>query len=322
MITLQPIDETNLMKALSLRVTPEQQEFVASPAGILARAYAYRRQRALCWGIYEARRLVGLALLCDLPEEPACYHLMELMIDQEEQGKGYGSAALGLVLGHCRREGKFARVEICVKKNDAAAIHVYEKAGFRDSGYIDPATQDSLILSYDLPPKFAGSVELGLTGEADLENVQKLWASPEVMHYVGFPEGLHQTLEELQDWLSWVQQPPRRQHYSAYAQGIGYCGESFYEVDETGLACMDIKLLPRARGKGIGYAALSYALDQAFRVGQAKRAYVDPDPENRKALSLYAALGFLPAQRPPHLEPWDSLYFELTRGAWEAGHGN
>jgi len=322
MITLQPIDEWNLMDALSLRAAPEQKGFVADPAGILARAYAHRRQRAVCWGIYEARRMVGLALLHDLEEEPACYHLMELMIDYREQGKGCGSAALGLILAHCRREGKFPTVEVCVKKRDDAAIHVYEKAGFRDTGYIDPATPDSLILVYPLPSKFTGSVELRLTGEGDLENVQKLWASPEVMRYVGFPEGLHKTLEELRQWLPWVQQPPKRQHYSVYVQGVGYCGESYYDVDETGLACMDIKLLPCARGKGIGYTALAYALDQAFHVGKAERAYVDPNPENRKALALYASLGFLPAIRPAHLEPWDSLYFELTAEKWEARHGN
>lgn len=322
MITLQPINEANLMNALFLHVAPEQKKFVADPAGILARAYAYRRQNAVCWGIYEGSRMVGLALVHNLEEEPASYHLMELMIDIHEQGKGYGSAALRLILDDCRRERKFSVVEVCVKKQDTAAIHVYEKAGFRDTGYIDPETPDSLILAYELPPKFAGSVETHLTGEADLENVRKLWASPEVMHYVGFPEGLHKTLEELRQWLPWVQQPPSRQHYSVYAQGVGYCGESFYNVDETGLACMDIKLLPYARGKGIGYISLSYALDQAFRVGKAERAYVDPNPDNRKALSLYASLGFLPAVRPAHLEPWESLYFELTADAWEARHGN
>lgn len=322
MITLQPIDEWSLMEALSLRVAPEQKGVVADPAGILERAYAHRRQRAVCWGIYEARRMVGIALVHDLEEEPACYHLMELMIDFREQGKEYGSAAPGLILAQCRREGKFPTVEVCVKKQDTAAIHVYEKAGFRDTGYNDPETPDCLILAYQLPPKFAGSIEMRLTGEADLENVQKLWTSPEVMRYVGFPEGLHQSLEELCQWLPWVQQPPKRQHYSVYAQGVGYCGESFYDVDETGLACMDIKLLPCARGKGIGYTALSYALDQAFHAGKAERAYVDPNPENRKALSLYASLGFLPAQRPAHLEPWDSLYFELTAEKWEARHGN
>lgn len=323
MITLQPIDETNVMEALALRVKPEQQGFVASAAGILARAYAYRRQRAVCWGIYEERRMVGLALIHDMEEEPACYHLMELLVDAKEQRKGYGSQALSLLLADCRREGKFPRVEICVKKRDAAAIHVYERAGFRDTGYIDPDTPDSFILAYELPPKFAGEVDIHLTGIQDLENVQRLWASPEVMYYVGFPEGLHQTMEHLRDeWLPWVQEPPRQQHYSVYVQGTGYCGESFYNVDETGLACMDIKLLPDARGRGIAYAALSYALEQAFHVGKAERAYVDPHPENRKALALYASLGFLPARRPAHLEPWDSLYFELTRTAWEARHGN
>ncbi len=323
MITLQPIDEHNVMKAFALDHKPEQGDFVADPAEILAFAYAHRRQRAVCWGIYEARRMVGLALLHDLEEEPACYHLMELLVNGSDQGKGYGSAALHLILAHCRREGKFPQVEVCVKQRDAAAIHVYEKAGFRDTGYIDPDTPDSLILAYELPPKFHGKVDIRPTGEGDLENVQRLWASPEVMRFVGFPEGLHQSMEHLRnEWLPWVQEPPIRQHYSVYAQGIGYCGESFYQVDETGLACMDIKLLPCARGKGIAYAALSYALDQAFRAGKAERAYVDPHPENRKALALYASLGFLPAERPAHLKPWDSTYFELSRAAWEARYGN
>lgn len=323
MITLQPIDEHNVMKAFALDHKPEQGDFVADPAEILAFAYAHRRQRAVCWGIYEAQRMVGLALLHDLEEEPACYHLMELLVNGPEQGRGYGSAALHLILAHCRREGKFPRVEICVKQRNAAAIHVYEKAGFRDTGCIDPDDPDSLILAYELPPKFPGKVDIRLTGEADLANVQRLWASPEVMRFVGFPEGLHQSMEELRsEWLPWVQHPPIMQHYSVYAQGIGYCGESFYQVDETGLACMDVKLLPCAQGKGIAYAALSYALDQAFHVGKAERAYVDPSPENRKALALYASLGFLPAERPDHLEPWDSAYFELSRTAWEARHGN
>lgn len=150
MITLQPIDEGNMMDAFSLRVAPEQQCFAAGPEGILARAYACRRQRPFCRGIYEENRMVGLALVLDLEEAPACYHLMELMIDFREQGKGYGSDALRIILDHCRREGKFPTVEVCVKKRNAAAIHVYEKAGFRDTGYIDPETPDSLILAYEL----------------------------------------------------------------------------------------------------------------------------------------------------------------------------
>lgn len=163
-------------------------------------------------------------------------------------------------------------------------------------------------------------IDIHLTGPADLEHVQRLWADPDVMRFVGFPNGLHQTMEHLENrWLPRIQNPPRRQHYSVYAEGVGYCGETFYDVDETGLACMDIKLLGYARGKGIACGALSHALTQAFQSGGAERAYVDPSPENRKALALYKRLGFLPTVRPGHLgDPGcPYVYMEISRRDWE-----
>lgn len=325
MITLQPITETNFLQATALEVKTEQRKFVAPAPCILARAYAYRAQRAVCWGIYADNTMIGLALIHDMAAEPACYHLGQFLIHGPEQGKGYGRQALKLLLSNCRREGKFSRVEVCVKKADAAAIRVYEQAGFRDTGYTDPDTPDSLCMAYDLPERDSERLDIHLTGKADLPNVQALWADPAVMLFVGFPEGLLETMEILEHrWLPWVQCPPKRQHYSVYGTETGYCGETFYDVDETGLAAMDVKLFPAARGKGIAFAALSHALTAAFREGNARAAYVDPNPENRKALALYASLGFLPANRPAHLEdpgcPY--VYLEMTRENWEARHGD
>ena len=178
MITLQPITETNFLTAAALSVSPDQGRYVAPASIILARAYAYRCHRANAWGIYDGCRMVGLALMEDLDEEPVCYHLSELLIDEKEQGRGYGQAALALLLAQCRREGKYPRVEVCVKKMDEAAIHIYEKAGFRDTGYTDPDTPDSLCMAWDLPEVWRGKVELRLTGIQDLEQVQRLWATP------------------------------------------------------------------------------------------------------------------------------------------------
>ena len=161
------------------------------------------------------------------------------------------------------------------------------------------------------------------TEKEDILNVQRLWATPEVMHFVGFPEGLHETLAHLeQEWLPWTQNPPLRQHYSVY-DGDEYCGEAFYDVDEAGYACMDIKLLPDARGKGIAAFALSYALDQAFLMGGAKIAWVDPNPENTKALKLYNRLGFRENKRPGHLEDPGCayVYMEVTREEWQVCRG-
>ncbi len=156
-------------------------------------------------------------------------------------------------------------------------------------------------------------LDIHLTGLSDLLNVQRLWADPGVMVSVGFPEGLHETLENLEsNWLPWVQQPPKRQHWSVYEHGR-YCGETFYEVDETGLAAMDIKLLPEARGQGIASAALSFALDAAFHAGGAKRAYVDPDIRNEKALALYDRLGFRSAPWPQQVEATEGhVYLEIS----------
>lgn len=320
MITLQPIYEENLIEALELRVLPEQQAFVAPASGILARAYAYRRQRAKAWGICEGRQMVGLALIHDLDDEPACYHLAELMIDYRFQGKGYGRQALALLLAHCQRERKYGAVEVCAKRDDAAAIHVYEQGGFRDTGYTDPDAPDCRILSCALRPFRSASLDIHLTGREDLANVQRLWADPEVMRYVGgFPDGLRVTMEHLEhEWLPWVQQPPKRQHFSVCEDGR-YCGESFYSIDEIGFASMDIKLTQAARGRGIAWFALSHALDAAFRTGKAARAYVDPSPANQNAMRLYADLGFREASRLPHLDDpgCPCVYLELTCRDWE-----
>lgn len=116
-------------------------------------------------------------------------------------------------------------MEVCVKRKDAAAIHVYEKAGFRDTGYTDPDTPDSLCMAWNLPETWRGDVELRLTCEADLEHVQRLWATPSVMHYVGFPEGLHETMAHLREnWLPWVRSRP--------SGSIGLCTRKVWATAE------------------------------------------------------------------------------------------
>ena len=68
------------------------------------------------------------------------------MIDAGSQGKGYGTAALRLILLALEKERKYDCVEVCVKKTDAAALRLYEKAGFVDTGYIDEDAPDCMNL--------------------------------------------------------------------------------------------------------------------------------------------------------------------------------
>lgn len=160
-------------------------------------------------------------------------------------------------------------------------------------------------------------IEVRETTVHDIKNVQRLWADGDVMKFVGFPDGLHQTEEEMKNWFRWIESGrPDLNHYSIFEDGK-YCGESFYRIDpEHRSAALDIKLFAFARGRGIAAAGLSHAIREAFRNG-AETVWVDPNPENAKAIALYKRLGFRQKEFPDHLmregEEPDSVYMELCK---------
>ena len=148
MLKLIDVNEQNRLDAVKLSVRDDQKGFLYSPVCILARGYVYRNCRAKVIGIAEGDTVVGLALVKDMDEEPACYDLQQFMIDSRWQGKGYGTEALRMILSALEEERKYECVEVCVKKDDAAALRVYEKAGFADTGYVDGDAPDCLNLMY------------------------------------------------------------------------------------------------------------------------------------------------------------------------------
>ena len=149
----------------------------------------------------------------------------------------------------------------------------------------------------------------------DLANVKQLWADGDVMKFVGFPEGLHETDESMKKWFNWIlSSRPSTNHFSIFDNDI-YCGETFFDIDvkHDNSASLDIKLFRFARGKGIATTALSYAIKEAFKNG-AKKVWVDPNPDNLKAIALYERLGFERKPMPEYLiedEGITSIYMEL-----------
>jgi len=165
---------------------------------------------------------------------------------------------------------------------------------------------------------YTGKIRIKETDQSDLQNVMQLWNNGQVMFYAGFPRGLGVTIERLQQWLIGVNQDIFSRHYSIYAENIGYCGETFYDIDRRhDLARLDIKLLPKAQDKGIAAYAFSHVIDQVFSNNLATKAYADPHPDNKKASKLCAKLGFVSKPRPEFLEKGPT-YMEVTRDAFKS----
>jgi len=148
LVKLVDITVDNFMEARRLKVKDHQRAFVDSASGILSRGYAYKDHRPQVFMIQKDQTPVGLCFVKDLDEEPACYDLQEFMIDGNHQGRGYGLQALKLVIDHLGLEKKYDRIDLCVSRQAQDAIGLYEKAGFKDNGYVDPDMPDFMNMTY------------------------------------------------------------------------------------------------------------------------------------------------------------------------------
>ena len=144
-LTLRTIDPENWRVRLSVR--EDQRHDVSDQWNILARAYAYRDLRSQALHIVLDDTPIGMLLYHDWPDD-GCYILSQFFIDQRWQGRGYGYAAMQLVLEALRQDGRYDRVELCYCEGDAAAKRLYEKCGFTHTGAVDEDEIDMALNLY------------------------------------------------------------------------------------------------------------------------------------------------------------------------------
>ena len=123
-IELRKIDESNFIPCFELKLGEGQEAFVSHPIRSLAQAYVYYHQ-CTPFGIYARDRMVGYVMVIyDYDEET--YNIWHMMIDKEEQGKGYGKAALQKVLGYIREKpfGSSDRVLLTCHRDNRVAYRL------------------------------------------------------------------------------------------------------------------------------------------------------------------------------------------------------
>ncbi|MBQ6218062.1 MAG: GNAT family N-acetyltransferase [Erysipelotrichaceae bacterium] len=140
-IILKPIDDTNREAVLKLTVR-EDQPFVAPNDVSLRQADEANAEDpgvARPFAIYADDKLVGFCMFAFDPEEEDPddrYWLWRFMIDKSEQGKGYGQAALAEIIKYFRDNGA-DQLWLSTEPENECGVHVYHKAGFKETGDID-----------------------------------------------------------------------------------------------------------------------------------------------------------------------------------------
>lgn len=132
MIKLIDVDQLGFDRnsaVLELDVDESQKAYVANVAVILGRAYVFRSSRPRVFFICNDDTPVGMALYYDCPERQS-YDLSQLFIDRRYQGRGYGKAAVELILDEMKHDGTYGKVTICYVEGNDASRKLFEQFSF------------------------------------------------------------------------------------------------------------------------------------------------------------------------------------------------
>lgn len=145
-ITLRPITRDNVRPVIRLVVAPEQDGFVAPNVRSLAQAYVEPDWVPLA--IYAGEEPVGFAMYGPDPET-GLWWLIRYMIAAEHQRRGYGRAALPLVIARIR-EATTGPILLGCDSGNHGALALYASFGFAPTGEIE---DDEVIHRLDpVPP--------------------------------------------------------------------------------------------------------------------------------------------------------------------------
>jgi len=151
-VSLREITPANRAEIEALTVTAEQAWYVAGVAESLVEAA--ETPDACPWyrAVFAGGTAVGFVMISDgitvaNPDYLGPYYLWRLLIDRRHQGRGHGSAALGLVVDYLRTRPDARVLLTSVVPGPASPLGFYLGQGFRATGEVH---QGELVLELHL----------------------------------------------------------------------------------------------------------------------------------------------------------------------------
>lgn len=116
--------------------TSTPQERAASPASFWLERVAHPKGLSVAFGAFDGGRLVGTVTLEFNHRAKTCHkaHVVGMYVRPEQQGKGTGRALLDAAVTHAQTLGQVQVLNLTVTEGNAAALALYQRAGFQAFG--------------------------------------------------------------------------------------------------------------------------------------------------------------------------------------------
>ena len=147
-IELRALSEDNIEQCFKLKVAGGQMQYVASNEDSWKTAEE-NRTVARPFAIYFDGKMVGFTMFAfdeDYEDPNDRYWLWRFMIDEGLQGKGYGTAALQVIIRYFKDHGA-NNIRLSTKETNSNALSLYRKAGFHETGEMNG---EETVLQLDL----------------------------------------------------------------------------------------------------------------------------------------------------------------------------
>ncbi|MDF2485858.1 MAG: spermidine acetyltransferase [Herbinix sp.] len=131
MILLKPVDEKNFEEVIELKVSKDQESFVASNVFSIAQAKVL--PECIPLAIYADEELVGFTMYA-LDREDKEYCIYRIMIDSKYQSKGYGRSAMEALINLIKADTEHHILLISFEPENERAKVLYESLGFVPEG--------------------------------------------------------------------------------------------------------------------------------------------------------------------------------------------
>ena len=147
-VELIDLSEDNMKQCFKLKVASDQEQYIASNEDSW-KAAKENEKVARPFVLISDGKIVGFTMFAfdENYEDPNDrYWLWRLMIDESLQGKGYGTAALRVIIQYFKDHGA-NNIRLSTKDSNTKALSMYRKAGFRDTGELN---DEEIVLQLDL----------------------------------------------------------------------------------------------------------------------------------------------------------------------------